>query len=94
MDNTVKEVREEAGLSVTCERVIAVQQREKHNEPRYPYTVVKIFYLCKALGGRFEKNLETTEIRYFSRGELPLNLTNPTASRGGCVATHNPIGST
>ena len=23
-----------------------------------------------------------------------LSLTNPTASRGGCVETHNPIGST
>ncbi|MGN1024134.1 MAG: NUDIX hydrolase N-terminal domain-containing protein [Lachnospiraceae bacterium] len=74
MDNTVKEIREEAGLTVSCERVIAVQQREKHNQPRYPFTVVKIFYLCRAQGGSFAKNLETTESRYFSREELPENM--------------------
>ncbi len=30
----------------------------------------------------------------FRHPSLTMLLTNPTASRGGCVATHNPIGST
>ena len=32
-ENTIKEVKEEAGLDVTADMVIAVQDREKHNLP-------------------------------------------------------------
>ncbi len=58
-ENVVKEVKEEAGLDVRAERVIAVQDREKHNRPLYAYKVCKIFVLCSAAGGTFEKNIET-----------------------------------
>ena len=71
-ENVVKEVKEEAGLDVTPELVIAVQDREKHNLPVYAYKVCKIFVLCSVLGGAFQKNTETTESRYFGLEELPL----------------------
>lgn len=71
-DNTIKEVREEAGLDVTISKIIAVQDRDKHNQPPYAYGVVKIFYLCEVSGGSFTENIETTESRYFSLDELPL----------------------
>ena len=71
VDNTIKETKEEAGLDVTVKRVIAVQDRDKHNSPQYAYGVVKIFYLCEALGGAFEENIETSESRYFGIDELP-----------------------
>ncbi len=35
MENVIKEVREKAGLEVTADLVIAVQDREKHNLPVY-----------------------------------------------------------
>lgn len=70
-ENTVKEVLEEAGLKVRAERLIAVQDRNRHNVPMYAYGVVKIFVLCKTLGGEFVSNIETTESRYFARDELP-----------------------
>ena len=71
-ENVVKEVKEEAGLDVTPELVIAVQDREKHNLPVYAYKVCKIFVLCSVLGGAFQENTETTESRYFGLEELPL----------------------
>ncbi|MBR5985365.1 MAG: NUDIX hydrolase [Clostridia bacterium] len=71
-ENTVKEVKEEAGLDVEIDRVIAVQDRDKHNKPQYAYKVVNIVYLCRALGGSFAQNLETTDSRYFSEDCLPL----------------------
>lgn len=71
-ENTIKEVKEEAGLDVSVDLVIAVQDREKHNLPVYAYKVCKIFLLCSALGGSFEKNIETTESRYFGIDELPV----------------------
>ena len=70
-DNTIKEAREEAGLDVRLTRLIAVQDREKHNKPHYAYGVIKIFYLCEPLGGEFEENIETSASRYFGIEELP-----------------------
>ena len=70
-ENTVKEVKEEAGLDVTADMVIAVQDREKHNLPVYAYKVCKIFILCTAVGGTFESNIETVESNYFGPDELP-----------------------
>lgn len=70
-ENTVKEVREEAGLDVAVRRVIAVQDRAKHNQPPYAYGVVKLFYECEAVGGGFVPNIETTASQYFPSDGLP-----------------------
>lgn len=70
-ENTVKEVREESGLDVVAEQVIAVQDRAKHNLPAYAYGVCKIFVLCSVTGGHFQENIETTGYDYFAEDELP-----------------------
>ncbi len=79
--NTLKEVREETGLEVKASRLIAVQDRNKHNEPIYAYGVCKVFVLCELVGGGFKENIETTEIKYFSLEELPENLAKEKTSR-------------
>ncbi len=71
-ENVIKEVKEEAGLDVTADVVIAVQDREKHNLPVYAYKVCKVFVLCSVTGGAFEQNIETVESRYFGLDELPV----------------------
>ena len=38
-ENTIKEVKEESGLDVVAESIIAVQDRAKHNLPIYAYGV-------------------------------------------------------
>ena len=70
-ESAVKEVLEEAGLTVRAERIIAVQDREKHNQPVYAWKICKIFVLCTLLGGAFVENSETTESGYFSLEDLP-----------------------
>lgn len=70
-ENTIKEVKEEAGLDVTADKVIAIQDREKHNLPVYAYKICKVFVLCSVIGGEFQPNSETTESRYFGLNELP-----------------------
>ena len=79
--NTLKEVREETGLEAMAVRLISVQDRNKHNKPIYAYGVCKVFVLCEDIGGKFEENIETTEIRYFSADELPENLAEEKTSR-------------
>ncbi|MDO5088744.1 MAG: NUDIX hydrolase [Leptotrichiaceae bacterium] len=70
-ENVIKESKEEAGVDVLPEKVIAVVDREKHNLPFYPYAIYKIFVLCSLLGGKFKKNIETTESGYFKLDNLP-----------------------
>ena len=70
--NTIKEVQEETGLDAVAKRLIAVQDRNQHNQPVYAYGVCKIFVLCEVTGGRFAANSETMETEYFSLDELPL----------------------
>lgn len=69
--NTIKEVKEEAGLDVVAKKVIAIQDRNKHNTPIYPYGVCKVFVECEVMGGEFVENIETVEIGYFSLDNLP-----------------------
>ena len=64
----------QAGLQVKPVRLIAVQDRNKHNDPPYAYGIVKVFILCSVLGGHFSENIETTEIGYFAKDEIPENL--------------------
>lgn len=70
-ENTAKEVKEEAGLDVTADLVIALQDRKKHNRPVSAYGICKVFVLCSLLGGSFRPNLETLDSGYFSLDELP-----------------------
>ena len=70
-ENVVKEAKEESGLNAVPELVIAVQDREKHNLPVYAHKVIKIFVLCKSVGGQFQLNSETLASGYFSLDSLP-----------------------
>ena len=70
-ENAVKEVKEEAGLDVTADRLIAVQDWRKHNPRNNPYGICKVFVLCTALGGRFTPNSETTASGWFPEDGLP-----------------------
>ena len=69
--NTEKEVFEEAGLQVRATRLLALQDRNRHNRPVYAYGIIKAFVQCEVLGGTFTPNLETVDSRYFSLEELP-----------------------
>lgn len=70
-DNTEKEVWEEAGLKVHAKKIIAVQDRNRHNRPFYIHGICKIFVLCEAESGAFKANSETIDSGYFGLDELP-----------------------
>jgi ADP-ribose pyrophosphatase YjhB (NUDIX family) len=69
--NTIKEVKEEAGLKIVPERLIAIQDRNKHNIPQYAYGVCKIFVICRLISGSFLPNSETSASGFFSINEIP-----------------------
>lgn len=54
-ENAVKEVLEEAGLRVTADRIIAVQDRNRHNLPRYAYiTSAKFSFYARVQAVNFK----------------------------------------
>ena len=69
--NTVKEVREEAGLDVEPVRLIAALDGNKKQDRRYVYGICKLFVLCQSKGGQFHENSETSESGWFSLDNLP-----------------------
>jgi len=70
-ENAIKEAREEAGLDIEVGRVVALQDRKRHNHPPQISSICKVFVLGKVLGGEFEANSETTESGWFGLDELP-----------------------
>lgn len=90
--NTVKEVKEETGLDVKAVRLIALQDRNKHNVPTYAYGICKVFVLCEIVGGEFVENIETTGIAFFDFDDLPENLANEKTNKEQirmCFAAYN-----
>ena len=92
--NTVKEVKEETGFTVSAEKLIAVQDWRKHNVTNYAYGVIKVFVMCKYESGQFEENIETTEIAFFDENEIPENLAVEKCTREQILmcfqSFHNP----
>ena len=70
-ENTVKEVREEAGMEVKPLRLIALFDRNRHLAPRTICEITSVFVLCEYVSGAFAENLETLDSRFFDRSELP-----------------------
>ena len=69
--NTIKEVKEESGYTATPIKVIAIQDRNKHNTPVYAYGVCKVFVLCEIDNSDFTENIETLERKFFALDEIP-----------------------
>ena len=69
--NTIKEVKEEAGLTVKTQFIIAIHNQHRRNDPNYPYSVLKTFVMCELLSGEFVENSETIDSQYFSLENLP-----------------------
>ena len=79
-ENVMKEVKEEAGLDVSADRIIAVQDRKKNNPEVHAFNICKVFILCSLLGGSFQPNSETVASGYFAPDNLPPLAENKTTA--------------
>ncbi|OYS01420.1 NUDIX hydrolase N-terminal domain-containing protein [Lactobacillus johnsonii] len=70
-ENVIKEIKEEAGVDITVEKLIAIHDSNKHYKGMYPYGISTVFFLCKPAGGSFKENDETIASDYFSLDDLP-----------------------
>lgn len=68
--NAVKEVKEEAGMDIELEGVIAILDRNKGVSDTYVQDITRVFMLAKYLDGEFLKNDETYDAKFFSFDEI------------------------
>ncbi|MEM8966082.1 MAG: NUDIX hydrolase [Bacteroidota bacterium] len=67
----VKEVQEEAGITVVPERLLAVLDKKCHNHPPTPFYTYKVFILCQYTAGEIKVGSETMDVGFFGIDELP-----------------------
>ena len=67
-----KEVKEECGLDVKVEKLLAVFDKKCHPHPPEIYYVYKLFFLCRQVDGTIQPGLETSEVGFFGLDELPV----------------------
>ncbi len=79
-DAAVREAREETGLIVEASDLLGVYDRVLYDaEKRVQYHYVLIDFLCRPVGGKLLAASDATEVRWFTRDELPaLNLAEDT----------------
>ncbi|WP_445404401.1 NUDIX hydrolase N-terminal domain-containing protein [Acinetobacter vivianii] len=70
-ENAEKEVLEETGLEVKVTRLLALTDRRKHPHPAMFLHVYKAFFWCELIGGELKPSIETSEVGFFGRNELP-----------------------
>ncbi len=68
-----REVLEEAGFRVKARKVIGVYDANRTG-PLEVFHAFKIVFLCEVISGQARPSLETSEVRFFARGEIPLKL--------------------
>jgi ADP-ribose pyrophosphatase YjhB (NUDIX family) len=70
-ENAEKEVLEETGIKVKATKLLAMTDRRKHTHPPMFLHVYKAFFWCEILGGELTPSIETPEVGFFGRNELP-----------------------
>jgi len=67
----VKEVKEETGLDVEAERLLAVLDKKMHNHPPHSHYVYKMFILCRIKSGELTKAFDIVDNGFFAQDNLP-----------------------
>lgn len=66
-----REMREEAGMVVKAEKLLAVYDRNLHGHPPYPFHAYKLFFRCEFVAECSADETETSTPMFFSLGDLP-----------------------
>ncbi len=67
----VKECKEETGLDVVAESLLAVFDKKMHPHPPQPFYVYKMVFYCKAASTEMTKGFDVAGVGYFDIDDLP-----------------------
>jgi len=67
----IKEFKEETGLTVSPERLLAVFDKKFHPHPPQPFYVYKFVFHCVATSFEINKGFDLWDVQYFDINHLP-----------------------
>lgn len=67
----IKECREEAGIDVVPERLLAVFDKKMHPHPPEQYYIYKLAFLCRATSFTLKKGFDVLDAGFFAIDQLP-----------------------
>lgn len=67
----VKEFKEETGLDVSVERLLAVFDKRMHPHPPQPFYVYKMAFYCNIITSEINKGFDVLDVKYFDINNLP-----------------------
>ncbi len=70
-ETIVKEFKEETGLDVIPERLLAVFDKKMHPHPPQPFYVYKMVFYCKQISTKITKGFDVLDVQYFALDHLP-----------------------
>lgn len=70
-ETIIKEFKEETGLDIVPERLLAVFDKKFHAHPPQPFYVYKFAFYCKAISTEITKGFDVLDVGYFHISELP-----------------------
>lgn len=70
-ESVVREVREESGFEARAVKLAAVYDYRKRNRLHHLDSIYKLFFICELIGGKAAPSLETSEVAFFARDDLP-----------------------
>ncbi len=70
-ESAAKEVFEETGLHVKITKLFALFDKLKHSHPPQLPHAYKAFFLADMTGGELTTSIETTQVQFFSKDQLP-----------------------
>ncbi|HEX8357733.1 MAG TPA: NUDIX hydrolase [Segetibacter sp.] len=71
-ETIVKEFKEETGLTVIAERLLAVFDKKMHPHPPQPFYVYKFVFYCKVISSQIIKGFDVLDVEYFPLDRLPV----------------------
>jgi ADP-ribose pyrophosphatase YjhB (NUDIX family) len=80
--SAVREVAEESGFEARAIKLAAVYDYRKRNRPQHLDSIYKLFFICELTGGSARPSIETSEVAFFARDEVPnLSVGRTTAAQ-------------
>jgi ADP-ribose pyrophosphatase YjhB (NUDIX family) len=67
----VKEFKEETGLDVVPQQLLAVFDKRLHPHPPQPFYVYKLVFYCEAVSSLITKGFDVLDVGYFAPDALP-----------------------
>lgn len=66
-----KEIFEESGFITRAVKLMALFDTRKHAHPSQLPHIYKIFFICEIIGGERKASIETSEVGFFEKDNLP-----------------------